>query len=288
MFIMKSKIQFYSFIFFVALFSCTENSPSSRVGDAVTATVQVPEEGVDLEYLWEFKNLPDNSNISNSDIQAGDDKISVIFIPDVSGNYGLEVSIFQYNDEISTQSFNFDVIGEEMVALNEDIVNTETQIPDDSLKSNTVLEAEEPKWYDSESISELVIAMEKDSINSEPIIEKVPKKEVKITSSLPSKKPTAKKRTITRGKSIPFDKNRFTIQIASKKILADAKKVAVELIDTGYDAYIQKALFVESKETWYRIRVGSYDKKETAIAVAKTLSKNRREKAWVDYVRYER
>ena len=288
MFIMKSKIQFYSFIFFVAFFSCTENNPSSIVGEAVTATVKVPEEGVDLEYLWEFKNLPDNSNISNSDIQAGDDEISVIFVPDVSGNYGLEVSIFQYNDEISTQSFNFDVIGEEMVALNEDIVNIDTQILDDPPKNDEIIETDEPKWYDSESISELVIAMEKDSINSEPIIEKAPKKEVKITSSLPSKKPTAKKRTITRGKSIPFDKNRFTIQIASKKILADAKKVAVELIDTGYDAYIQKALFVESNETWYRIRVGSYDKKETAIAVAKTLSKNRREKAWVDYVRYER
>ena len=288
MFIMKSKIQFYSFIFFVAFFSCTENNRSSIVGEALTATIQVPEEGVDLEYLWEFTNLPDNSNISNSDIQAGDDEISVIFVPDVSGNYGLEVSIFQYNDEISTQSFNFDVIGEEMVALNEDIVNTETQIPDDSLKSNTVLEAEEPKWYDSESISELVIAMEKDSIISEPRVEKTPEKEVVKAPTASTKKPAPKKRTKIRGKSIPFDKNRFTIQIASKKILSDAKKIAMELIDSGYDAYIQKALFVETNETWYRIRVGSYDKKETATAVAKTLSKSRPEKAWVDYVRFER
>ena len=62
----------------------------------------------------------------------------------------------------------------------------------------------------------------------------------------------------------------------------------MELIDSGYDAYIQKALFVETNETWYRIRVGSYDKKETATAVAKSLSKSRPEKAWVDYVRYER
>ena len=90
MFIMKNKIQFYSFIFFIALFGCTEKNPSSIVGEAVTATVKVPQEGVDLEYLWEFTNLPDNSNISNSDIQAGDDNISVIFVPDVSGNYGLE------------------------------------------------------------------------------------------------------------------------------------------------------------------------------------------------------
>ena len=53
-------------------------------------------------------------------------------------------------------------------------------------------------------------------------------------------------------------------------------------------ASCMKALFVETNEIWYRIRVGSYDKKETAIAVAKSLSSNRREKAWVDYVRYER
>ena len=286
MFIMKNKIQFFSFIFFIVLFSCAEKNPSSIVGEAVTATVQVPEEGVDLEYLWEFTNLPDNSNISNSDIQAGDDNISIIFVPDVSGNYGLEVSIFQYNDEISTQSFSFDVIGEEMIALNEDIIVNDSEISNDPSQNNQFVETDEPKWYDSQSISELVTSIEKDSIISETIIENAPKKEIKKTPS--AKKPTAKKRTKIRGQSIPFDKNRFTIQISSKKILSDAKKVAMELIDTGYDAYIQKALFVETNETWYRIRVGSYDKKETAIAVAKTLSKNRPETAWVDYVRYER
>ena len=39
----------------------------------------------------------------------------------------------------------------------------------------------------------------------------------------------------------------------------------MELIDSGYDAYIQKALFVETNETWYRIRVGSYDKKPKQV-----------------------
>ena len=92
----------------------------------------------------------------------------------------------------------------------------------------------------------------------------------------------------TRGQLIPYDKNRFTIQISSKKELSDAKKVAVDLIEAGYDAYIQKALFKETNEIWYRIRIGSYQNKETAIAVAESLSRNRPEKAWVDYVRLER
>ena len=67
----------------------------------------------------------------------------------------------------------------------------------------------------------------------------------------------------------------------------DAKKVAATLIESGYDAYIQKAFFKESNETWFRIRVGSYDNRETATAVAQSLSKSRRETAWVDFVRYE-
>ena len=65
-----------------------------------------------------------------------------------------------------------------MVALNEDIVNIDTQILDDPTKNDEIIETDEPKWYDSESISELVIAMEKDSIISEPRVEKTPEKEV--------------------------------------------------------------------------------------------------------------
>ena len=75
--------------------------------------------------------------------------------------------------------------------------------------------------------------------------------------------------------------------MGSKKELADAKTVAAKLIDAGYDAYIQKAVFKETNEIWYRIRVGSYDKRETATAVAKSLSKTQKESAWVDFVRYE-
>jgi len=278
---MKNKIQLCIFILLIALISCSEKNPISIVGEAVTATVKVPEEGADLEFLWELTNIPDNSNISNSDIKAGDDNISVVFIPDVSGNYSLEVSVFQYNDEISTQSFNFEVIGEEMIAMDEE-KSSEINKDDSTIENN------EPQWYDSESVSELVIAMENDSIISESIIEEVPKEKITKAPLPPKNPPAKKKQSKSRGQSIPFDKNRFTIQISSKKVLSDAKKVAIELIDAGYDAYIQKALFVETNEIWYRIRVGSYDKKETAIAVAKSLSNNRREKAWVDYVRYER
>ncbi len=107
------------------------------------------------------------------------------------------------------------------------------------------------------------------------------------TPPAPKKVIKERKPKPTRGTSIPYDENRFTIQVGSKKELADAKTVAAKLIDAGYDAYIQKAVFKETNEIWYRIRVGSYDKRETATAVAKSLSKTQKESAWVDFVRYE-
>ena len=64
---------------------------------------------------------------------------------------------------------------------------------------------------------------------------------------------------------IPFDKSRFTIQVASKKNLNDAEKIAANLIESGYDAYIQKAYFRDTDEVWFRVRVGSYDNRGTAL-----------------------
>ena len=104
--------------------------------------------------------------------------------------------------------------------------------------------------------------------------------------STPPKRAAIKKKK-SKGQFIPFDKDRFTIQIASKKKLDDAKKVAAKLIESGYDAYIQKAYFKESNEVWFRVRVGSYDNRQTASAVAESLSMSQRETAWVDFVRYE-
>ena len=76
-------------------------------------------------------------------------------------------------------------------------------------------------------------------------------------------------------------------KLHQKKRLDDAKKVAANLINSGYDAYIQKAFFKENNQTWYRIRVGSYNDKSMAQKVAIAISNEQKEKAWVDHVRIE-
>lgn len=286
----KTNILFLALLIFLG---CAKENPQATLGDTIIVSAEIPEESQDLDYIWELTSVPDNSSLANADIESAGAVGSVRFTPDVSGTYSLEVSIFQYNDEISTESFSYDVINNEMKEVPTEEILADSESTEETLQeavSELLAENNEPKWYDSESVED-VFADSKD-VPVEPVTEE---KEVAVKepppppTTPPAPKKVIKKRKPkpTRGASVPYDENRFTIQVGSKKELADAKTVAAKLIDAGYDAYIQKAVFKETNEIWYRIRVGSYDKRETATAVAKSLSKTQKESAWVDFVRYE-
>lgn len=273
------------------IISCSKENNTIALGEIINVFAEVPEESQDLEFIWELTSVPENSFIDNNNIQRGDRNSSIVLTPDVPGIYSLEVSIFQYNDEISTESFSYEVVSLEDKG-NDQTVEEVVEVEQDSTAvSDLLVENNEPKWYDSESVEDVLEAV-KEVPSKEELDEKL-KKEEPLTKPIA---PEPKKKTIKkinkkpkkiRGSSIPYDKDRFTIQVGSKKVLSDAKKFAAKLIDAGYDAYIQKASFKETNEVWYRIRVGSYDKRETAVSVAKVLSKTRQERAWVDFVRYE-
>ena len=282
----------YNFILIAALvISCSKENNTVSVGETINVSAKIPEESQDLEFIWELTSVPENSSIDNNNIQIGDANSSIDFTPDTPGTYSLEVSIFQYNDEISTESFTYNVVPLESNENEETLENIVVDEQDSSAVSDLLVDNSEPKWYDAESIDDVLDEVKKTPLEQdveiklakeEPIVKNISPKPNKKTSKKIIKKPKK-----VRGSSIPFDKDRFTIQVGSKKFLSDAKKFAAQLIDSGYDAYIQKASFKETNEVWYRIRVGSYDKRETATAVAKVLSKTRQEKAWVDFVRYE-
>ena len=281
--LMNKKINIVSF--FVLIFGCTRENSIGYVSQPISVTINISEENNDLEFIWELTSIPNNSNLKNSDIQAGDDSYSVKFTPDVIGEYSIEASVFQYNDEIETQSFSFNIIESAKIenASNSEIGDS---FPDTLALAQLLSDSDsETKWFEGDDVSQYLTSLDQDSSSSSSpkLLENTIEKEDPVIPSPPKRK---KKKQI-KGQSIPYDSNRFTIQIASKKQLGDAKKVAATLIESGYDAYIQKAFFKESNETWFRIRVGSYDNRETATAVAQSLSKSRRETAWVDFVRYE-
>ena len=286
---MIDKKKYIIILSLLVLTGCGEKNPTANVGDRVTITADKPGENQDLDFIWEWTRVPDNSQVDNSKIMKDETNATIEFIPDVAGLYSLEVSIFQYNDEISTQSFSYEVLANEIVEKEqEDKIKTETTEEVEDAVAELLVENNEPKWYESESVAAVV---EEASQTTEVPV--VGLEEPKAPPSPPSPppattaKPKKKKAKLIRGSSIPYDKERFTIQVASKKELADAKKVVATLIDAGFDAYIQKAVFKETNEIWYRVRVGSYDNRDTAVAVAESLSSTRLERAWVDFVRYE-
>ena len=94
--------------------------------------------------------------------------------------------------------------------------NTTSQSPaeDDTLALTELLynEIEEDSWYNSEEVSKYISGETSDTIMSSIPKIKTPKEKISNTPA-PVKKMTNKR---TKGKSIPFDSNRFTIQIASK------------------------------------------------------------------------
>ena len=286
---MIDKKKYIIILSLLVLTGCSEENLTANVGDHVTITADKPEESQDLDFIWEWTSVPDNSQVDNSKIMKDETNTTIEFIPDVAGLYSLEVSIFQYNDEISTQSFSYEVLANEIVEKEqEDKIKTETTEEVEDAVAELLVENNEPKWYESESVAAVV---EEATQTTEVFV--VELEEPKAPPSPPSPppattaKPKKKKAKLIRGSSIPYDKERFTIQVASKKELADAKKVVATLIDAGFDAYIQKAVFKETNEIWYRVRVGSYDNRDTAVAVAESLSSTRLERAWVDFVRYE-
>ena len=116
----------------------------------------------------ELINVPGNSYLSNTDISAGDDRYSVIFIPDVPGDYSIEVSVFQYNDEIETQSFSFTILDEsEFLEQN---TTSQSSAEDDTLALTELLynEIEEDSWFNSEEVSKYISGEASDTIMSFP------------------------------------------------------------------------------------------------------------------------
>ena len=282
---MIDKKKYIIILSLLVLTGCSEKNPTANVGDHVTITADKPEESQDLDFIWEWTSVPGNSQVDNSKIMKDETNATIEFIPDVDGLYSLEVSIFQYNDEISTQSFSYEVLANEIVEKEqEDKIKTETTEEVEDAVAELLVENNEPKWYESESVA---AAVEEASQTTEALVVELEEPKTPPSPPATTVKPKKKKAKLVRGSSIPYDKERFTIQVASKKELADAKKVVATLIDAGFDAYIQKAVFKETNEIWYRVRVGSYDNRDTAVAVAESLSGTRLERAWVDFVRYE-
>ena len=291
------------------LVNCGGKRGEGIIGEIIHVNGELPEETESIDLFWTINSQPDASKLSMKTLEFSKDKSKMSFTPDAAGKYVFEMEIFQYGDELETQKFTYNVDSieplvtseteDEALAEEEDKDWLEEEYEeeldyDEDEDYDYAEESEEDEDYDyaeeSMDIEDYDYAEESmDNEEKDKDIEETEIAAAEITPPEVAPKSTAAKPAKKKSPRyiIPFDKSRYTIQVVSKKNLRDAEKTAANLIESGYDAYIQKAYFRDTDEVWFRVRVGSYDNRETALAVGKVIASAMTTDIWVDFVRFE-
>ena len=256
-------------ILLLFLISCGGKGVEGQVGQIISIAAEENLEETNVDYNWIIMGQPDGSLLSPKDLKYKNNGQEMIFTPDYPGDYNFEVSVTKFGDELSSQSYFF-TISDFTEAEEEEIV--EEEIEEEEIEDE---EEEEEIEDEEEEQEEEEVSSKKGKVNKT------------TTKAIISNKKRASKLRSARGSNIPAKKDRFTIQVISKKRLVDAQKFADKLIKSGYDAYIQKAYFKETEEVWYRVRIGSYDNYNSAQAIANVVSKDIKLAVWVDFVRVD-
>jgi len=291
------------------LVNCGGKRGEGIIGEIIHVNGELPEETESIDLFWTISSQPDASKLSMKTLEFSKDKSKMSFTPDAAGKYVFEMEIFQYGDELETQKFTYNVDSieplvtseteDEALAEEEDKDWLEEEYEeeldyDEDEDYDYAEESEEDEDYDyaEESEEDEDYDYAKESMDNEEKDKDIEETEIaaaEITPPEVAPKSTAVKPAKKKSPRyiIPFDKSRYTIQVVSKKNLRDAEKTAANLIESGYDAYIQKAYFRDTDEVWFRVRVGSYDNRETALAVGKVIASAMTTDIWVDFVRFE-
>ena len=284
-------------LFALFAISCGSNGIEGYVSEPITITAEQPDEGMDIDYFWTLTNQPDGSLMNSGDLVSTKNGNEMTFIPDYPGEYSIQVVISDYGDEISNQIFTFAILDYSEKKIDNEIEKS----PEEENWLNEEIDDEEidDEEIDDEEIDDEEIDDEEidgEEIDGEEIDgEEIDNEEIKKIAL--NKKPISKNRRSlqkniellkkpSRESSIAARTDRFTIQITSKKMLKDAQLYSRDLIEKGYDAYIQKVVF-KSNEVFYRVRVGSYDNYDSAKIAADALSEELSMSTWVDFVRKE-
>ena len=308
---MKSRVLLILIFSLFLLVNCGGTKGEGSVGDVTVVQGELPEDTESIDLFWSITGQPDASKLSIQDLVFNNDKSEMSFTPDAPGKYQFELEIFQYGDELETQKFTYTVDSIEPLVADALDEETDTDDSEDWLDEELDDETDEDDMdeyseYDynelddeedyvdeyesgdnvenNETVSEENIERKNNELTT---LEMASKKEASssVNTQSTATKPPVKKKSSRY--IIPFDKSRFTIQVASKKNLNDAEKIAANLIESGYDAYIQKAYFRDTDEVWFRVRVGSYDNRDTALSVGKVISDAITTEVWIDFVRFE-
>jgi cell division protein FtsN len=277
------------------LMNCGGKRGEGIIGEIIHVNGELPEETESIDLFWTISSQPDASKLSMKTLEFSKDKSKMSFTPDAAGKYVFEMEIFQFGDELETQKFTYNVDSIEPLVTSETEDEALAEEEDEDWLEEEYEEDEDYDYAEEAGDDEEEMEENEDEVYEEDEDEEIveiegteiaaaeinpPAVAPKLTAAKPAKKKSPRY-------VIPYDKSRYTIQVVYKKNLKDAEKTAVNLIESGYDAYIQKAYFRDTDEVWFRVRVGSYDNRETALAVGKVIASAMATDIWVDFVRFD-
>ena len=290
-------------ITFLTFFSCGDNGIEGYVNESINISAKNDnDEELDVDYYWTLANQPDGSLLNTNDLIPNSDGKSMAFTPDYPGDYTVEVIISQYGDEISSQIFSFLILDPSNRSDKKEIDKTTNENWLDEELDDIIVEENISKVIKEEQVDDIiveeninksikqeqvdeVVAEKNNNKKLEERFDKVIEKETNYTPQI-TKISTKEFHNEKQTSSLNARVDRFTIQITSKRMLRDAQLFSQKMISKGYDSYIQKAIF-KTDQTWYRVRVGSYDNYNSAKVAADALSGELGMKTWVDLVRKE-
>lgn len=213
------------------------------------------EDTVACTFKWVFNTKPAESSMDVLSFQPDSRSFAISFVPDVPGDY-----------EVQFSSLNAD--GKEQFAQVFACVITQDT-------SQTPATDSGGYQIPAKDLSAPLPQYTKPGSQSVPAA---------VYQSTQAAKP--KPRAVVKGRRIPKVPGKYTIQISSWKSYNQAEAALSKLAAGDLDAYIQKAYFQETKETWYRIRSGTFDSYDEAKGIMKDLqSRFPKEHFWIDFVR---
>jgi cell division septation protein DedD len=192
------------------------------------------------------------------DIQYSEDKSQAIFIPDVTGHFTLQVTVWKYSDKLGAFVYNFDI------TETTPEITAQQQSRDDWL--NETVEG-------STTISDVestVQGQEADEDVSEP----------SSPVSTPDEIVTEEKPMATVTQPTTSTEANFTVQIAAESKTEVAIQIVNELTEAGYDAYYQEHT-TASNQFLYRIRIGKFTTREEALQKAAEIENDQGFSTWV-------
>ena len=153
--------------------------------------------------------------------------------------------------------------------------NNEEELQDilDDVKSKETENAEDTGTSDmAEDLSDELVQEEEHDGGKDIELSPDSKINLKVEKPEVSSKPISKPETSVSAKLPNIDPNgQFTVQIASFKNEADARKLQNKLKSAGYPAFIKQANI--GQETWFRLRVGTFTNKDQAKTYGDMLLK---------------